>query len=278
MKQNKRHFVFQKEIIKEVTPYIKDEWDFTFFSGNDNINNIFTNICETAEQNKIIIPFVSIQIARILKVKKYERIGNGLLFPNTFIMNDVRNPLYMNHWYSQIPKELLLNDLVYFTTIGDILSNHIVWPKDWERIFIRPLSPWKSFTGFDCVSSDIQFEINCRKNLENLFKSEIVAVSRYKEIDKVEWRCYYIDEQFVTGVPYSWDTTIQLPTHITKPIVQLTEKAGDYLSNIGGEWVIDIAKHKEEYKIIEVNAVPTSGWYNNLDTKKLLESIDNLFL
>jgi hypothetical protein len=277
-KQNKRHFLFQKEVIKDIVPVMLDNWKSTIFSSEDNFHDIFAELVEKSEPNEVIIPFVSIQIASILKWKKYEKIGNGLIFPTLYSMNDTRNSLYMNHWYSHIPKELLLNDYVYFTTVGDILSGHKIWPNDWERIFIRPVSPWKPFAGFDCNKQDLEFELNSRIYIENLLKSEIVTVARYKEIDKVEWRCYYIDEKFVTGVSYSWDTTIQLPTHVLEPIIQLTEKAGDYLLSIGSEWVIDIGSYQNEYKIIEVNAVSTSGWYKNLDTKPLLQSVDKLFV
>ena len=271
------HFLFQEEITKGIIPELEDNWKATHFGYMSGWDKLFDDIIKHKKENEIIIPFVSIDIARQVSYKtKYLHIIRGMAFPSLYPMYDMRNPLYMHNWYSYLPKEFLVNDYVYFTTVNDVLSGHRVWPN-WGKVFIRPVSPWKTFTGFDCKSEEIEFELNCRIQIEKLDRSEMIAVSMAKDLDNVEWRCYYIDGQFVTGVPYSWDNIV-LPTHLPDSIKKLTEKAGDYLSYIGSEWVIDIATINGEPKVIEVNAIPTSGWYKGLDTTKLLTNLTKIFI
>ena len=263
------HILAQSQIIRNTKPILEKGWAITHFDGRERSKWELLEELNKKTDDKFIC-FVSIPIAAFI-IQRYPHLANGLLFPSTYRMYESQNPLYLNEWANRIPKNMLLNDKIYYSTFGDILDGHITWNMD--HVFIKPVSPWKPFAGFDCPSSELQFEVKSRIQTEHLDRGVMVGVSAPKVIDKIEWRCYAVDGEIVTAAPYSWTDIENPPSTIPSELGELAENAAKCLEYVGDPWVIDVATTEDGPKVIEVNAVPTSGWYNGMDTNKLLKKL-----
>jgi len=254
----------------EITKHFKPDESLAYFQFSADEPNWQDTLKKLDEDEHLYIPFVSIQIARHIEIK-HKKLSSGLVWPHDSVMYHYRNPLYVNRWKTYLD-DSCLNQEGYMTTLYDLYRNAPIY----DRMFIRPLSPWKPFTGFDCTKDDLKFEISSIFQLTLVKGDEIVYVHPYKELDKYEYRCYYIDEELVTCSPYGWEK-VDYSAPIPMEVLDAASIAGKKLEVIGDAFVIDIGIHNGEAKVIEVNAVPTSGWYGGMDANKLLRKIKGLF-
>jgi hypothetical protein len=144
-----------------------------------------------------------------------------------------------------------------------------------EKLFIKPDSGNKVFTGFSLKNDETFFE-----ELENNFMftrpepEEMCVISAHKDIEDIEWRFWIAEREVIAYSPYSWEGEPEFsepPEDILK-MAQLMAKnkwQPDYI------YVADFCTTTTgEVMLIEINAASTSGIYD-APLNKLLPLIRN---
>lgn len=215
------------------------------------------------------IVFCSLQTAARIR-KNNPNLTNGLFFPDNF--------LHYAEYTAYIPDEWLLNPDFIILPYNSIYKYTDLLKTEYpEGVFIRPNSPLKPFTGFSkpCIYSALD-EINSLYKLEKFKPSELCVISGLKPVNPVEWRLWLVDTEVVTYAPYSWEEG-DLPTTPSKSVIDLGLKVAELMECHDNALVADIVETPDGPKVVELNAVSTSGWYKGLDSLKLVESLANLF-
>ena len=270
----KINILLQTELKKDATLVVPDNFVIHGFSARNNLHwrDFIEEIAyEKMKDGESWISFVSIQVAGFISRLEDSPLKHSLIFPSMHKMYDYRNTLFWNVWNSYIPNDIKLNTTGKFDTISNLIDKKL--DINSNRVFIRPISPWKPFAGFDCSLDEISYEMNSRVQLERLDKSEMIAVYPYQPIDEIEWRVYVINGDVVTYSPYSWNAEANLDISVREDILDVARKAYQYLEDLGDNYVIDVCTINGVPKVLEINGVSTSGWYKNIDTKRLFEAI-----
>lgn len=283
MKQ-KFNLILQDEILKNAKLDLPESWSVYQFSGKSrdiNWRELLKEIEADLQKDvdNTVLSFLTIPCAGYMKRQHPNSvIANGLLFPSLHDMYDYRNPLFWNVWNSVIPDNMKLNNTYFYSTIQDCIeSEGSVLPNEWKQVFVKPVSPWKPFAGFDCSKENLKFELEARISLENVDLSETIIIDSFKAFPSTEWRMYFLEDKLVSFSSYSWENE-QLPTNLPEEVKSVGERASMLLSKYGDNYVIDAVLHNGKAKILEINAISTSGWYEHLDTKKLLIACSQMFI
>lgn len=135
----------------------------------------------------------------------------------------------------------------------------IVWEDD--VYFLRPVNDDKSFNGGVYSKNDI---INCSKD---------VIVAKVKKINK-EHRFFIIDGKISTASLYKVNGSISTSDVIDEGAIDFAEKMIKKFDFPG--FVIDIATIGNEYKIVELNCLNASGFYE-INLYKLIDSVERYY-
>lgn len=263
MNENLGQFILQQEVVKDVViDFVLNntEFDITIFSGY-NCDWKVTIDCAFAKKFRVFGAFVSIESYKYLKKEH----PYSLWVPKTNIME-------WSSYSTLIPKRKLLNPTCIMLPYANILhSKYMIESIFGEHIFIKPNSPWKPFTGFDVKIEHLDWEFNSFSQLEKIARSELVIISDYKQIDNTEFRFWCINEEIITCAPYSWHNEL-------KPIPPeafsfVEDVLNDIYEHTSDGIVIDIVNTPDGFKVVELNAISTSGWYHGMDVEKLLSRI-----
>ena len=137
-------------------------------------------------------------------------------------------------------------------------SKDLVWLE--EEYFIRPVNDDKSFNGGIYNSNTFKY------------KGDIV-VAKLKHISK-EHRFFIIDRQIVTGSLYKINGSLSTSPIIDEGVLQFTQEMIKKFDYPG--FVIDIATVDNEYKIMELNCLNASGFYD-INLYKLVNAVMNYY-
>lgn len=267
----KHTVVIQQEIAK------KDKIDgavnssIIFFSArrNEKWRDEINSIADSIEGTPIV--FCSIQVAKYIQ-KHLPKLVSGLIISNRHPEPQIGMPSIFdwNQYSTIIPSEFVLNVNGRIYRFTDLDKPWTELPKN---MFVKPISAWKPFTGFSCTRDQIKYEVNALSQTEDVFPHELVVVFPKQEIVS-EYRYWIVDSKIATSSSYGWDDN-----HVScKPdedVNKFVERVIPYL-DINGltEYVIDIAILADgSHKVIELNAMSTSGWYGAMDEAKLINQI-----
>lgn len=244
-----------------------------FFEG-DIPNFEFNHAREI--RNKLFatpIIFCSIQSAKYIV---NSNIANhvGLFYPEKF--------LHYSEYSPYVTKKYLLNS-DYIILPWHMLPEKMDLIIDLygEDIFIRPNSPTKPFTGFSKLGKDdLLFEHNALSQTDRVKPGELCVIAPTKMIDDIEWRFWMVDGEISTYAPYGWDETALVtvtPKDVSGKMVDVVKQIAADLIEHDNALVIDMVMFDETPKLVEINAVSTSGWYKGLDYKKLVMDLVGLY-
>lgn len=135
----------------------------------------------------------------------------------------------------------------------------IVW-EDYAY-FLRPVNDDKSFNGGVYSKNDV---INCHED---------VIVAKVKKINK-EHRFFIIDGKIVTASLYKVNGLISTSDVIDEGAIEFAESMIKKVNFPG--FVIDIATIGNEYKIVELNCLNASGFYE-INLYKLIDSVERYY-
>lgn len=173
---------------------------------------------------------------------------------------------FLNNNYTILPLSKLAKGSEFIADLIDILFLP-------DEVFIKPNSGFKSFTGNTVDYTEIgKF---CRGLLQmGVSKNELCIVSPAKDINDFEFRFWIIDEKIITHSAYSWaDCGDFKDIKANNKIISYVEKI---IKNINiPAYTIDICICENEFKVIEINNIYTSGTYN-CDLEKLYIGLRDL--
>lgn len=172
---------------------------------------------------------------------------------------------FLNENYVIMPLSKL-SDASEFTAelVGSFVSN---------KTFIKPNSGFKSFTG-DCVDYNEIGEF-CRGLLQiGVSENELCIVAPSRDIESFEFRFWIINNEIITLSVYSWDSLDNFDT------IEPDEDMINYVNKIIKDikipaYTIDICICEDEFKVVEINNIYTSGTYS-CDLEKLYVGLRNL--
>lgn len=181
--------------------------------------------------------------------------------------------VYLNHknlsftgYSSYIPHDWLLNNDCLMTTWKSFSTNKTRFFSifNTRRVFIKPNSGVKTFTGSTIDINDFDFEINGMNQTTSVLPETIVCVSPYKQIEH-EYRFVIVDNKVITGSEYSWDDTVFERLDYESPCIKkcydLAVKMAKYHWQPDIAYTCDIAITDYGPKIIELNSFSCAGLY-----------------
>jgi len=223
------------------------------------------------------VVFCSIQVAKYIQ-RHVPKLASGLIISNKSPEPQIgmSSIFDWNQYSTFIPIKHLLNPKGSgrMMTFAEAMDSGFDLP---ERVFVRPNTGWKPFTGFSCSRGDLWQELNALSQTEHVDPSEIVIVFDEKNIVQ-EYRYWIVDSKISTCSSYSWDTE-DICKKPEKDIDNFVESVLQYPDNIGlTEYVIDVAILGDgSIKVVELNALSTSGWYGAIDCKKLMYDVTMIY-
>jgi len=229
----------------------------------------------TARGEKPIL-FCSLQIAAWVRFN-HPGLASGICLPEAFLRH--------SNYSSLIAPELLLNPEGLYLPWGQIPRNieHLE-RRFGSRVFLRPDSSLKPFPGFDVAISELQGEWSARCQTDRVAPGEMCFIAPAREVPELEYRVWIVDAQVITSAPYSWHprrATLALKRN-PDPDRLACEEAAARLAQI-------LEMHEQCYtadftlidgtpRLVELNAITTSGWYSGLDVLSVFRACDDIFI
>lgn len=170
-----------------------------------------------------------------------------------------------NYYTSNHLHDHFLNGTVVYTTVYKLLNNRLI------HGFVRPVTGMKTFTGF-------VYNPNPDGNsfiLDDLPPHTMITVSRAVDV-QYERRNIIIDGKVVTHSPYSYsDETAVIPDDINQQMDEFLAYFVPEFSAIFPDkmYVLDSCISNDKVKIVEVNALATSGLYD-CDLNKIVDAVE----
>lgn len=180
-----------------------------------------------------------------------------------------KDNISLEHYMSNVPLDWFLNGDGLILTWG-------MFRKQLDKFtnsFIRPVSPYKTFTGFSIDTLDeLIFEVNSIEQLNNIQPEERIFIALKKEI-LGEFRFVIVDGEVVTGSEYRWDDVLDIRSDVDKDCEFLAQMVGRHPWQPDVAYVVDIAKTNSGPRIIEYNSFASSGLYA-CDTDKIVKAVN----
>lgn len=178
--------------------------------------------------------------------------------------------------YAPTLKDLLLNNYFALMPFGCIDEYAFEMITSSGKMFMKPNSTMKSFTGFVIEEDKLDHELSSLRQIQRIRNDELVVIAPAWDI-LAEYRFVVVGNKVVAGSEYRWDNKLDIRKDYPNGAMQVAEKAAALLcpdngSHIGvdGAIVIDVAeiytnplaKPKEKgFRVIEINPFNTSGLY-----------------
>lgn len=226
------------------------------------------------------IVFCSLQVSALLRSGRYPRLARGVF----------HNPDTMRfHRYSaQVPDWLLVNHHHILTTLARLEAGCALAADAFgaDRLFIRPDSGAKPFTGFDAALEDIAGEARFLRG-RGVDASELCVVAPARTLSAIEHRFWVIEGEIATHAAYGWD-----PRDRNQPLSEEDLAAADRtpppamrtavlaiaerLLCLEPLIVLDMTMLDGEPRLVEANALSTSGFYDAVDLGSLIRGVKRL--
>lgn len=172
---------------------------------------------------------------------------------------------FLNDNYIILPLSKLVKGSEF---IADLVGSFIS-----HRVFIKPNSGFKSFTGDTVDYTKIgKF---CRGLLQmGVSENELCIVSSAQDIESFEFRFWIIDNKIITNSIYSWSSLDNFDK--IEPDEEMISYVEKIIKNINiPSYTTDICICENEFKVVEINNIYTSGTYN-CDLEKLYIGLKDL--
>lgn len=220
-----------------------------------------------AEEGKALIPspvFCSLQVGRTIR-RSFPTLARGLDMPLEFLRH--------GHYSALLEPGLLLNGLgIYLPWSRVAPAKEMLAGLFGDMVFLRPDSPAKPFTGFATTMSELAFELSAREQTDHVRPEEMVFLAKARTLSEHEFRFWIIDSQVVTSTSYSWDPAagrLAPPRHAHDLARQVAKALEHHCQN----FVADLVLLNGEPRLVELNAISTSGWYEGMDPAQLIAAM-----
>jgi hypothetical protein len=189
--------------------------------------------------------------------------------------------LHHSTYTSQLSRSALLNPKGLYLPWGAIPDSldmiDTCLPGD---LFLRPNSPMKPYPGFAVKRSDLVEEHRLRTLTDQVDAGEMTYLAPAREIPALEYRTWIVDAQVVTHAPYSWNEQemtkagSEVPTSVLRAAAAIVS----HLEQREQIYTADFVLINGAPKLVELNALTTSGWYPAIDLTALFRACDDIFI
>lgn len=184
-----------------------------------------------------------------------------------------------SYYYKVLPDVILQKDYIFESIEGINTKKDFLFSSDLAEngsLFFRPNENSKIFSGC-CINIE-----NWEKDYKLLTfydppKDSVVVVSRPQNISS-EARFLIVNNKLITGSCYK-NSGKRIKITAGDYLMKEAQRVLDYCISKGfspaPSWVLDLAKVKDEWKLIEVGPSSCCGLYR-CDTDKFMSAIDNV--
>tara|TARA_Y100000815_G_scaffold275254_1_gene312511 strand:+ start:309 stop:1112 length:804 start_codon:yes stop_codon:yes gene_type:complete len=176
------------------------------------------------------------------------------------------------------PRGLPLNDSYILLPFGEIQRRkHQIQNLFGDRIFLRPDDSRKGFSGFSLPMSQIDSEISALRQLHNIHNDELCVIDKQRDFRRSEYRCWLIAGEAATAASYSHfgPTTKKVPPQVLETASRLAVHMELYHDAAVADFAINA---DDEVRLIEINAISTSGIYPGADINKIVSAMDQILI
>lgn len=198
---------------------------------------------------------------------------NLRFFPGAFgFKENVSTSSYM----SSLNNDYFFNKDAIWLPFGSILSRKTQLNCIFgDRIFIRPDSGYKTFTGFSFdIQREIEFELQFIKETTNLADNAMCLLASEKKID-AEYRLVIANKKVIAGSQYSWENRMDVRIDVDPIAWEFAEKIANEQWQLDHAYVVDIFVSDGVATIGEFNSFSSSGLYN-CDRSIIVKEISKL--
>lgn len=237
---------------------------------------IFPEMTNACQRNNVDFTIIDKKSGDTPTAQRTDIVCASICVANQFKINktpaQVWLDIHCNEYYPKINSLHLLNWRYIILPYGELIrqKNSIFIYMETDKVFIRPNSGFKQFTGYTVPSRSWDHEI---KSLI-MFPEEYVLIAPERDI-KREWRLVIGNRPentpyVITGSQYIEDGQIienpddKLPIEVKEFAEHIMEYANLY-SNYPA-FIMDICESDNELQVLELNSFTSAGLYGcNLD-------------
>jgi hypothetical protein len=223
-----------------------------------------------SSRNETPIVFCTLQVATRIQ-RWFPRLARGVYLPREF--------LKWSSWSAVIPSEVLLNQraflLPWSKIPGEIEALRTLFG---EGVFIRPDSPMKPFAGFSCATDDLAREHDALSQTERPGAGELCVISPAKSIAPIERRFWLVDGKAVANAAYSWVDPLPQAGPVSSEMMQLASRLAGMLEHHDNALTADLIETEDGPRLVELNAMSTSGFYRDLEPELLLGALQEIII
>jgi hypothetical protein len=214
--------------------------------------------------------FCSLQVANDIK-RNHPQLARGVILPRDFLQHETYSAL--------IDPQMLLNPQGLYLPWGKIPSHKaMIQGALGNDIFMRPASPMKPFTGFRLDISNIEAEHLSHTRISAISPEEMIFLAPGKDLPDVEYRVWVIEGEPVTSAGYSW-TDIGSPRgKAPDAVMSAAKELARQLQYREDCYTADFVVLNGQPKLVELNAISTSGWYPGMSCLSVFRSLEAILV
>lgn len=178
---------------------------------------------------------------------------------------------YLNHNYRIYP----LRDLVH--RCNPLCNNDDAGALDCSPVFVRPISGYKTFSGYTIADKDWRAEMNNLISATMCYEDPLVLVAPAAQISH-EYRFVVADNKVVTGSQYMPDEEAIADDHPSYAYAQKIASqlaGGDMFWQPEPAYTLDVCTVAGVYKVVELNSFSCAGLYS-CDKRKVVAALNQV--
>lgn len=241
----KPKWLLQADVFDEVSDIVpeleRQGYEYKLFDSTQLYDKHF-------DDNECVIPYCSLEAANFLVTRGW--------IPGIY-----RNltKLKCSYYYPRLQPHLLNRDYMMLP-FGELLrQKHFIKNHFGERVFVRPDSCNKIFTGTTCTFTNWEKDIEFL-GFYDVQPEELVLVAPYKHIDE-EWRMVVVDNKVISGSMYRDSSGERLEPAGNPQIGYVQDVLNNIDYNPDRAWTLDICKSGGMYHVLEVGSFSCAGLY-----------------
>lgn len=180
--------------------------------------------------------------------------------------------LNCNVYYANIPNEWLLNEQYLMVPFYKIEQTMRL--MGWNKIFVRPNSGNKTFTGFVIDQDNAKPELSATLQTTSVYPETICLLAPARRID-AEFRFVIGNGRVIDGSEYRWDNVLDIRQDWDSDCYDLACKMALHSWHPDIVYTCDVALTNEGPKIVELNGFSSAGMYA-MDKKLVVDSVSEI--
>lgn len=176
--------------------------------------------------------------------------------------------------YSSLYGKNMLNDDAIIMDINDPYFTDLPY-----TFFARPSKDTKLFSGQVFTHDSWKewvTEAKTNGSLKNIKEETKIVIAPVKSDIQQEIRCWMVDGEPITMSQYKIGKRVNMLNMDNNQEAYIFSKKMAKLYSPSRAYVLDICLYQDDYKVVEINCINCSGFYD-LNMSKLLQSLEQTF-